>query len=82
MRVAHDIRRVLHEHGIHSSTIQPEFHDKVSGPPEEHLVVRIAFPHASPLLTYRRPMKKHIASYLVHRKNALQTLLAVVSIAT
>ncbi|KIJ40132.1 hypothetical protein M422DRAFT_209968, partial [Sphaerobolus stellatus SS14] len=27
MGIAQDIRRVLHDHGVHSSTIQPEFHD-------------------------------------------------------
>lgn len=27
MHIARDIRRVLHEHGVHSTTIQPEFHD-------------------------------------------------------
>ncbi|GJJ08869.1 hypothetical protein Clacol_003089 [Clathrus columnatus] len=27
MHIGRDIRRVLHEHGIHSTTIQPEFHD-------------------------------------------------------
>lgn len=26
MPIASDIRRILHQHGIHSSTIQPEYH--------------------------------------------------------
>lgn len=47
MRIAREIRRVLHDHGIHSSTIQPEFHDdSADGPPEEHLIVRVFFPLA------------------------------------
>jgi len=39
MRIAQDIRRVLHDHGVHSSTIQPEFHDAANAPSEEHLIV-------------------------------------------
>ncbi|KAI0030644.1 cation efflux protein [Vararia minispora EC-137] len=38
MPVASDIRRVLHHHGVHSSTIQPEYHDaSQNGVPDEHL---------------------------------------------
>ncbi|KAI0313726.1 cation efflux protein [Amylostereum chailletii] len=37
MPVASDIRRVLHSHGIHSSTIQPEYHPSRGGPPDEAL---------------------------------------------
>ncbi|KAI0800902.1 cation efflux protein [Fomes fomentarius] len=36
MPVAAQIRKALHERGIHSSTIQPEYHPPRS-PPEEHL---------------------------------------------
>ncbi|PFH54544.1 hypothetical protein AMATHDRAFT_72323 [Amanita thiersii Skay4041] len=36
MPVAANIRKVLHHHGIHSSTIQPEYHH-INGPPDEHL---------------------------------------------
>jgi len=36
MPVAAKIRKALHERGIHSSTIQPEYHARNS-PPEEHL---------------------------------------------
>jgi len=35
MPVAVNIRKALHHHGIHSSTIQPEYYRM--GPPEEHL---------------------------------------------
>lgn len=37
MPVAATIRKALHLHGIHSSTIQPEYHQRTM--PEEHLVV-------------------------------------------
>ena len=40
MSVASKIRRVLHLHGVHSSTIQPEYHHPHNAPPEEHLKVR------------------------------------------
>ena len=41
MQLAREVRRCLHEHGIHSSTIQPEFcldpdHKHASGPPSDH----------------------------------------------
>ncbi|KAL0951089.1 hypothetical protein HGRIS_007827 [Hohenbuehelia grisea] len=36
MPVAAKIRKALHHHGIHSSTIQPEYHPRAA-PPEEHL---------------------------------------------
>lgn len=36
MPVAANIRKALHERGIHSSTIQPEYHAR-NAPPEEHL---------------------------------------------
>ncbi|THH30074.1 hypothetical protein EUX98_g4103 [Antrodiella citrinella] len=39
MPVASKIRMVLHLHGIHSSTIQPEYHHPHNSPPEEHLKV-------------------------------------------
>jgi len=35
MPVAADIRKTLHHHGIHSSTIQPEYHPL----PEDHITV-------------------------------------------
>ncbi|KDQ63669.1 hypothetical protein JAAARDRAFT_53861 [Jaapia argillacea MUCL 33604] len=38
MRVAAKIREVLHHHGVHSSTIQPEYHHPANAPPEEHLM--------------------------------------------
>ncbi|KAH8102456.1 cation efflux protein [Cristinia sonorae] len=37
MHIAAKIRKVLHLHGIHSSTIQPEYHHPHNSPPEEHL---------------------------------------------
>ncbi|KZV77473.1 cation efflux protein [Peniophora sp. CONT] len=37
MPVASDIRSVLHSHGIHSSTIQPEYHPQAHAVPDEHL---------------------------------------------
>ncbi|CAL1695437.1 unnamed protein product [Somion occarium] len=37
MPVAAAIRKALHQHGIHSSTIQPEYHHPRHSPPEEHL---------------------------------------------
>ncbi|KAH7931047.1 cation efflux protein [Leucogyrophana mollusca] len=38
MPVAADIRKALHHHGIHSSTIQPEYHPRSPGViPEDHL---------------------------------------------
>lgn len=38
MPVAAKIRKALHHRGIHSSTIQPEYHSR-NAPPEEHLKV-------------------------------------------
>lgn len=41
MPVAVEIRKVLHYHGIHSSTIQPEYQSRNSNMiPEDHLKVR------------------------------------------
>jgi zinc transporter 1 len=37
MPVASNIRRILHQHGIHSSTIQPEYHPIWDAIPEENL---------------------------------------------
>jgi solute carrier family 30 (zinc transporter), member 1 len=37
MPVASNIRRILHEHGIHSSTIQPEYHPNRESVPEGSL---------------------------------------------
>ncbi|KAL6304287.1 cation efflux protein [Sparassis latifolia] len=37
MPVAAHIRKALHHHGIHSSTIQPEYHPSRGSPPEERL---------------------------------------------
>ncbi|KAI8980647.1 cation efflux protein [Trametes punicea] len=37
MPVAAQIRKALHERGIHSSTIQPEYHPPRNAPPEEDL---------------------------------------------
>ncbi|KZT05945.1 zinc/cadmium resistance protein [Laetiporus sulphureus 93-53] len=37
MPVAAEIRKALHHQGIHSSTIQPEYHNPRNSPPEEHL---------------------------------------------
>jgi solute carrier family 30 (zinc transporter), member 1 len=39
MPVAAKIREVLHNHGIHSSTIQPEYHHPRNTPPEDALKV-------------------------------------------
>lgn len=41
MPVASSIRKALHHHGIHSSTIQPEYHHPKNAPPEEHLKASI-----------------------------------------
>ena len=38
MPVAAKIRKALHHRGIHSSTIQPEYHSR-NAPPDEHLKV-------------------------------------------
>lgn len=40
MPVAVEIRKALHHLGIHSSTIQPEYHSRPHVIPEEHLKVR------------------------------------------
>jgi zinc transporter 1 len=40
MPVASNIRRILHEHGVHSSTIQPEYHPNRDAVPEGSLKVR------------------------------------------
>ena len=40
MILAHDIRKILHDHGVHSSTIQPEFHGTDDASSEEYLIVR------------------------------------------
>ncbi|KAA1468197.1 cation efflux protein [Dentipellis sp. KUC8613] len=37
MPIASNIRKVLHQHGIHSSTIQPEYHPSRGAIPEEFL---------------------------------------------
>ncbi|PIL31600.1 transporter [Ganoderma sinense ZZ0214-1] len=37
MPIATQIRKVLHDRGVHSSTIQPEYHHPRNSPPEEHL---------------------------------------------
>ncbi|KAL4071002.1 cation efflux protein [Scleroderma citrinum] len=37
MPVAVEIRKALHHHGIHSSTIQPEYHPRTHVTPEDHL---------------------------------------------
>ncbi|KAM5533114.1 hypothetical protein V8D89_013257 [Ganoderma adspersum] len=37
MPIATKIRKVLHDRGVHSSTIQPEYHHPRNSPPEEHL---------------------------------------------
>ena len=39
MPVAAKIRQVLHQHGIHSSTIQPEYHPTRGAIPDEFLKV-------------------------------------------
>lgn len=39
MPIATKIRKVLHDRGVHSSTIQPEYHHPRNSPPEEHLRV-------------------------------------------
>jgi zinc transporter 1 len=43
MPVAAKIRKALHHHGIHSSTIQPEYHYPGSHFPEEQMKVRAPF---------------------------------------
>lgn len=40
MPVAVKIRKALHHHGIHSSTIQPEYYYLGSVPPDEQMKVR------------------------------------------
>jgi zinc transporter 1 len=40
MQVASDIRQILVQHGIHSSTIQPEYHPVRGALPEERSKVR------------------------------------------
>lgn len=49
MQVAVDIRKALHDRGIHSSTIQPEYHPTrhpVSGPSSSIAVCYILIKHA------------------------------------
>ena len=48
MPVAAQIRKALHDRGIHSSTIQPEYHPPRNAPPEEHLRVRPLCRHCAP----------------------------------
>ncbi|KAI0274636.1 cation efflux protein [Gloeopeniophorella convolvens] len=40
MPVASNIRRILHQHGIHSSTIQPEYHPSFDAIPNDRLKAR------------------------------------------
>jgi zinc transporter 1 len=44
MHIAPDIYRVFHEHGVHSSTIQPEFSDALNDS-EDTLIVCSIFPN-------------------------------------
>ena len=49
MQVAVDIRKALHDRGIHSSTIQPEYHPtrhSVSGPSSSIAVCYVLIKHA------------------------------------
>ena len=39
MPVAAQIRKVMHDRGVHSCTIQPEYHPPRNAPPDEHLRV-------------------------------------------
>lgn len=39
MPIAANVRKALHHHGIHSSTIQPEYYHPAVSPPEENLMV-------------------------------------------
>ena len=43
MKVAGDIRAVLHAHGVHSCTIQPEFSHVVQGGAEFYSVSNLLF---------------------------------------
>jgi solute carrier family 30 (zinc transporter), member 1 len=43
MHIAHAIRKILHDHGVHSSTIQPEFHMAENTPPEDTAIVCTVF---------------------------------------
>jgi len=43
MPIAADIRKALHLNGIHSSTIQPEYHPRPSVIGEDDMKVRPAF---------------------------------------
>ena len=64
MPIASQIRKALHERGIHSSTIQPEYHSPRNSPPEEHLMVRLSPGLFSP--TNSRPLScRHQQSRLV-----------------
>ncbi|KAF8508140.1 cation efflux protein [Gautieria morchelliformis] len=44
MHIAHAIRKILHDHGVHSSTIQPEFHSAENTPPEDAIASRCLIP--------------------------------------
>ena len=51
MPVAVAIRKALHHHGIHSSTIQPEYHPRSPNTiPEDHLKVGQRYEHIKNLL--------------------------------
>lgn len=47
MGIASKIKRCLHRHGIHSTTIQPEFADQIEGPIDEKvcvfLIIRVVY---------------------------------------
>jgi solute carrier family 30 (zinc transporter), member 1 len=49
MHVARDIRKVLHNHGVHSGTIQPEFETEENVPSESLKVRTILIAHAAVL---------------------------------
>jgi solute carrier family 30 (zinc transporter), member 1 len=61
MLLAHDIRKILHDHGVHSSTIQPEFHGPDDAPFEEDLIVRTVLNFTCVYQQVFRPAWKPIA---------------------
>ena len=73
MPIAAKIRKALHERGIHSSTIQPEYHAR-NAPPEEHLKVGFTEPPSTCL--YSSPSSRRLMT-LIASSSAHQTRLVL-----
>lgn len=73
MFIASEIRRVLHEHGIHSATIQPEY-SREDGELVRHIctLLRHQLTHC-----FSRRTQQHV-SYPVHRATSATTRMSAV----